>query len=87
VDNNARFSITLPARQSGVLAIDFEPGPGIAGKPLEADLVLPDGATRKLAPVTGRQKIFTPLDLPQGINYLTLRCAGGGASIPAIGGR
>jgi hypothetical protein len=88
VENDAQFSITahLPAgssRQSGELAIDLEPGPGMGGKPLAVDLVLPNGGKRTLAAVTGRQTIRTALVLGSGITNFALRCKGGGRAIPS----
>lgn len=81
VDNNARFALTLPARRSGQLEIDVEPGPGMAGKPLGLRLVLPDGGTRALPIVTGRDVLRVPLSLAGGINHLSLGADGGGLAI------
>jgi hypothetical protein len=83
VENDARFAITTPARQSGELAIDFEPGPGMGGKPMALRLVLPGGGTRVLPSATGRQTMRVPLTLSGGVNYLSLRCDGGGLAIPS----
>jgi hypothetical protein len=81
VNNNARFSVPLLARQSGVLAIDVEPGPGMGGKPLELSLAMPNGSKKVLGAVTERKKIFASLELPAGANYLTLQCVGGGSPV------
>lgn len=81
VDNNARFAITIPKRQSGELAIDLEPGPGMGGKAVALRLVLPDGKTRSMQSVTGRQVLRIPLSLDGGTNYFSLRADGGGVAI------
>ncbi len=83
VENDAGFSIPAPRQQSGELAIDLEPGPGMGGKPLALRLMLPNGGTRVLAAVTGRQTLRVPLTLDRGVNRLSLRCVGGGMAIPS----
>lgn len=83
VENDARFAINLSNRELGELAIDVEPGPGMAGKPLTLNLLLQSGGTRVLPTVTGRKTIRIPLLLAGGMNKLSLHCEGGGRTIPS----
>ncbi len=81
VDNDARVTLSVPEEQSGELAIEFEPGPGMAGRPVSLSLILPSRATYKVPSVSGRKVIRVPLKLKAGPNYLALQADGGGATI------
>jgi hypothetical protein len=82
VANDARFSIAVPHGQTGELAIDVEPGPGMGGKPVVLTLTLPDGRTQMLRAISGRETIRLPLSLASGSNHFALHCAGGGLATP-----
>jgi len=83
VENDARFAIVAASRQSGELAIDFEPGPGAGGKPVVLQVVRRDGGKLVLPPATGRRTVRVPLTLSRGVNDLSLESDCAGVAIPS----